>query len=225
MTGVKRARLGRLLLAALVCTSVAACGVPGDGATRTVASDEVPYRLLARNLGAPPSSPPNGRVVTVPHVYFLDQDDRLVAQRLPVDGIGLVFVENVVLEALAAGPTEDQRGIGLGTALGPGVQLKLVDVVDGTARISVTPSTRNPAADRLPLAVGQVVLTAASIDGVDRVLLLQNGQPVEAPLPGGEQTSAALLASDYSSLLADSTSRPQKAVPTPTTLSRPPGSG
>jgi len=70
-------------------------------------------------------------------------------------------------------------------------------------------------ADRLPLAVGQLVLTALSVQGVDRIRLVRDGQLIGAPLPGGQQTTDPLVAADYASLLAAGTSRPLKASTSP----------
>jgi hypothetical protein len=204
------------VLALLVLLAVAACGVPTDGTTRTLDRDRVPYGLLRT---APPEGPApsvTGPAVTVPQVYLLDVEDQLVPQRQPVEASGLEPVVQSLLLLLAAGPTEEQRARGLGTALGPGVGLDLTGVVEGTAQIQVTPSSQIPAADRLPLAIGQVVLTATSVDGVDRVVFLQDGVPVEAPLPGGARTSVPVTAADYSSLLANTAQRLEKAVPSAT---------
>jgi hypothetical protein len=96
------------------------------------------------------------------------------------------------------------------------VRLDLVDVVDGTASIQITPSSQSPSADRLPLAVGQLVLTVTSVDGVDRVTFLQDGAPIEAPLPGGARTAQPVTAADYSSLLARTAERAVKVAPAPT---------
>jgi len=214
------ARNGRRSAAALAIAAVlagaAGCGVPGNGSTRAIAPDDVPKRLLQPRANMPlPSPSPVGPIVTVPRVFFLNADDQLVATPLPVEPAGVTPVEGAVLAALAAGPTEEQRARGLASALGPEVGLRLVEVLDGTARVEVAPSSRSPAADRLPLAVGQVVLSVTSVDGVDRVLLTHGGRPVEAPLPGGAQTSSPLVAADYASLVAAIPGRPQRAEPGP----------
>lgn len=217
MTAV-RGRLagpGRGLAAAACVGVLAACGVPQDGATRRVDPGEVPYRLLEA-APAPSASPlVTGPVVTVPRVYLVDRGARLVAQPQPLDARGLVPVVDALLARLVAGPSEQQRDIGLGSALGPGVGLRLVDVSGGVARIEVAPSPQRPPADRLPIAVGQVVLTVTSVEGVDRVVLLQRGVPVEVPLPGGELTADPVEAGDYAGLLAARTTRSEKATPGP----------
>jgi spore germination protein GerM len=50
--------------------------------------------------------------------------------------------------------------------------------------------------------VGQIVLTATSLPGVRGVRLTLDGEPLEAPLPSGELTSAPLTAEDYAALLS-----------------------
>lgn len=204
--------VGRLAVAAAAVLVLVGCGVPTDGSTRTLDAEKVPYDLL-RTAPAESPAPAVTGPVTVPQVFFLDVEDQLVPQRQAVDASGLGPVVQSLLAILAAGPSEEQRASGLSSALGPDVQLDLVDVVDGTASIQVTPSSQSPAADRLPLAVGQVVLTVASVDGVNRVTFLQDGAPIEAPLPGGARTSQPVSASDYSTLLDSTAERAEKVVP------------
>jgi len=62
-------------------------------------------------------------------------------------------------------------------------------------------------------AVAQLVLTATSLQGVDAVRLTIGGDPVEAPLPTGELTSAPLTAADYAVFLT--APEPPSAVPAP----------
>ncbi|MGH8893721.1 MAG: GerMN domain-containing protein [Actinomycetes bacterium] len=215
MTGSTWSRVARAVAAFSTAFVLASCGVPQDGATRALDAGDVPYRLLDEAAGHSADPSVSGPLVTVPQVFFLDGDERLVPQPQPMAASGLEPVVGALLGRLATGPTEQQRGRGLGSALGPGARLRLLQVTDGLASVEVTPSQQSPAADRLPLAIGQVVLTAASVDGVDRVLLVRDGQPLEAPLPGGERTSEPLTPSDYTDLLAVSATRTQKAEPGP----------
>ncbi len=214
-------RLGRtavlsripVLLAGLLV--VAACGAPGDGSTRAVADEDVPYRLLQPAVDAPaPSTGPPGSSLTVPQVFLVDPEGQLVARPLEVPTGDAGRVAAAALAALAGGPTDSQRSAGLSTALGPEARVDLVDALDGTARVELDVSSSALSADRLPLALGQVVLTAVSVQGIDRVLLLRDGEPATAPLPGGEQTSRPLVAADYAPLLAAG-ARPLKASTSP----------
>ncbi|HZB21324.1 MAG TPA: GerMN domain-containing protein, partial [Blastococcus sp.] len=64
-------------------------------------------------------------------------------------------------------------------------------------------------------AVAQLVLTATSLQGVDAVQLTIGGEPVEAPLPTGELTSAPLTAADYAVFLTAAEAPSPAAVPAP----------
>lgn len=199
-TGFRGIRCGLIVVIAL---AVAGCGLPQNGTTRTIARGDVPYRLLdPPGQGAPSSSPP-GPSATTPQLFFVNRDDLLVAQPQPVNASGVAPVVTALLSALAAGPTRTQRQRGLATALGPDVTLELLGVRNRSARIALVPVGRPPDAERLPLAVGQVVLTATSVEGVDSVVIVQNKETLELPLPGGERTSDPVTAQDYATLLAD----------------------
>lgn len=199
--------------AAAVCVS---CGVPAGGPVRTVDPETVPYALLspaptvaATNTVSP--SPPTPAAESTPGTVatanlFLIDDDFLVAVPTALGqqagGGGPQADVRTMLARLAAGPGKDQRDAGLASALGPDVTLRLVDVSDGTARVDVSLPTGDPSADRLPLAVGQIVLTVTSVAGVDAVVLVQGGAAIEIPLPGGARTSEPVGATDYQDLLA-----------------------
>ena len=73
-------------------------------------------------------------------------------------------------------------------------------VRDGTARVEVELTAGELAADQLPLALGQLVLTLTAVEGIDRVQLVSDGEPVEMALPGGKLTTAPVSADDYVSL-------------------------
>jgi spore germination protein GerM len=178
------------------------CGVP-HGSSESVADDEVPYHLLTTSSAQPSAPAPAATEATLPRVFFVNGDEKLVRRPLAVDGTETESAVTAVLKALAGGPSDDYRAEGLASALGPDVGLRLLGVVDRTAQIEIVPSARNPTADRLPLAVGQIVLSATSVDGVDQVTLEENGQPLSAPLPGGEQTAGPLTPDDYTALLAE----------------------
>ncbi len=202
------------LLAASIAVLVA-CGVPTSGSTRTVDPETVPYALLSPAPSADPTAPAGsspsatatpttpGTAVASPLVFLVDED-LLVAVPVvdpPAFGDPEAMVRTALTQ-LSAGPDEDQRRAGLASALGSDVDLRLVDLADGTARVDVVLPSRDPAPDQLPLAVGQIVLTVTSVTGVDDVVLVQDGEAIEMPLPGGARTSDPVGAADYQDLLA-----------------------
>jgi spore germination protein GerM len=107
-----------------------------------------------------------------------------------------------LLGYLTAGPTDGARAAGRSTALPPESRLSLVGLTAGTAEVEVDPET-GISADRLPVAIGQVVLTVTSAPGVSAVALVSDGAPVQVPLPGGALTGEPVTAQDYASLLPD----------------------
>lgn len=186
--------------------SLAACGVPTDGTTRSIAPTDVPYALAAptSSTPAPTDSASEALDVDEPRVYFLDADLELGAVALHggAEGGGpRVGAAQDVLDQLAAGPSPDERDDGLQTALGPDVELRLGSTEAGIASVEVVALSQDPSADRLPLAVGQIVLSVTSVPGVDGVRLQRNGIDREVPLPGGALTSRALTAQDYAVLV------------------------
>lgn len=209
----RRAVLAAALLAGAVAVCTA-CGVPTGGSTRSVDPENVPYALLSPPPSAEPTAPtdstpsiptvpPTATAMASPQLFLLD-DDLLVAVsvELPLQAVGAEAMIRAALDQLSEGPDEDQRSAGLASALGSDVDLRLVDLIDGTARVDVVLPSRDPAPDRLPLAVGQIVLTVTSVTGVDDVVLVQDGEGIEMPLPGGARTSDPVGAADYQDLLA-----------------------
>jgi hypothetical protein len=84
----------------------------------------------------------------------------------------------------------------------PASGLTLVDIVDGTATVEIIPASEI-SADRLPAAVGQIVLTLTSARGVLAVQLVDGDEALPVPLPGGALTVEPVTTEDYSALLPD----------------------
>ncbi len=189
-------------VAALLVSSVlTACGVPGGSAAERVEDDAVPYRLLDPASPATEDVPHGQPPGPAPTVFWL-RGDRLVpaTAEASCDDDPAAVVE-LLLTALAGGPMEDERATGRSTAIPPESDLVLVDLQDGVASVDLDPATV-VSADRLPAAVGQVTLTVSSAPGVRSVLLVDDGEPVPVPLPGGALTSEPVGAEDYASLLS-----------------------
>lgn len=191
----------RMLLICVAASAIAVlvggCGVPSEGPPTVIT--RVPGDLLAPapSTTANPTAP----AVEGPFIYLVDGDQRLVPVEAgaPTDEPGDSAA--IVLIRLSKGPDESERGAGLSTALGPEASLRLTTVAGGRAVVEVQSGTPAPAAARLPLAVGQVVLSLTSISGIDSVTLTSDGVPIDAPLPTGVLTSHALTAADYESLV------------------------
>jgi hypothetical protein len=185
----------RTAVVVVACTALlAACGVPTGGVTTPIASTAVPYGLAEPMTAEPTSADP--QLPSGVLVYFPDAD--LVLRTVPLDSTEASVT--AVLAQLAAGPDATQRDQGLQSALGPDVRLTADPAVDGVVAVDVVALAQDPSADRLPVAVGQIVLSLTSVPGVRGVTLQREGQPREVPLPGGSLTSRVLTAQDYVSL-------------------------
>lgn len=184
---------------AAVLGSAAACGVPSDPTPIVISN--VPYDLLSPAAAA--TSRPTTPATRGPFIYLLDGQDRPVPVETDGSDTGELSSDTVaaILARLADGPTEDERRAGLSTALGPTVTLTLRSLEGGLAEIEVDTGEHEPSADRLPLAVGQVVLSVTTVPGVVSVVLTAGDQTINAPLPSGARTDRPLVRDDYEALL------------------------
>ena len=213
---LKLAAIPPLVWTALVVLTLAACGVPTTSPPTAIT--EVPYNLM--ETAAPPTPQRTTPARRGPFIYWLNATDQLtateagtmtsdaaVAVDVPaserdVEEYLVGGIAAAVLSGLAQGPSEPERLIGVSTALGPDVSLTVNRVEGGRADIDVQIGPRGPTARRLPLAVGQIVLSLTSISGIDSVWLMSDGTPIEAPLPDGALTARPLTAQDFTALVA-----------------------
>jgi len=178
---------------------LASCGLPGDGDVERVSDSAVPYDLLE-----PADASPGGDEAddpgAEPRVFWL-RGDRLISDvAAAACGGDPVVVVELVLAELAAGPRDDARAAGRSTAIPPESMLALVGIDEGTAAVEVDPETPiSP--DRLPAAIGQIVLTVTSAPGVRSVAIVSDGTAVPVPLPGGALADGPVTADDYAALL------------------------
>ena len=120
-----------------------------------------------------------------------------------------------LLNRLAVGPTDRERARGLVTDLGPASTIVLRNVSGGTASIDLQSNSQDPSASKLPIAVGQIVMTATSIVGVDRVVFVRGGTVLPVPGPDGSMTADALVAADYDGMMAPGQPPVDRTVPLP----------
>jgi spore germination protein GerM len=210
-------RLRASVALALGALLMASCGLPGSGSARAVDGESVPFRLLDRGPSTQEPSKDGPILDKLPVVFWLVDDEFLVPASMSAscDEQLEVLVERLLGE-LAAGPREEARAAGRATAIPPESRLGLVEIRDATARVEVDPASEI-SADRLPVAVGQIVLSVASAPGVEAVTLVSGGESIQVPLPGGALTSGPVKPSDYASLvperLQDPTTSPLDLVP------------
>jgi hypothetical protein len=204
---------GRWVTAGLLAL-VAGCGVPTGGAAKPIPDDEVPYGLTsATPTPDPPPSPVPSRIAT--EVHLVAPGDRLVPEPREVDGGSVTERLDALLGDLAEGPSPVERERQLSTALPPEIELDAADVTDGTAAIRIGGTTAAATGLDSRRAVAQIVLTATSVPGVDSVVLVRDGERVEAPLPSGQLTAQPLRADDYAVLLLSPVTPPAPSAAPP----------
>ena len=196
MTGGAAVTARRALLVAVLVLGPTACGVPAGGPPEAIPSSEVPYGLADPR---PSSSAPatTGSVAAPSQVFLFAADEVLVGRPREVEGTTVRERLADLLAALVEGPTSAERDEQLSTLLTPDVRLSVTDLTQRTATVDIGQPAGAPSGPAGRRAVAQLVLTATSLQGVDAVQLTIGGDPVEAPLPTGELTSAPLTASDY----------------------------
>ncbi|GAA2114275.1 hypothetical protein GCM10009843_02620 [Nocardioides bigeumensis] len=202
MTGGTRRGRTWVVVSTMVVATCAACGLPGSGSVTRVDDATIPYQLLEPDSGEPgptvQSDPEGSGALT-----FWLVEDALVPEPA---GASCADPPHVVarqlLDELVAGPSERARATGRSTAVAPDTELVLVDLADATAVIGVDPgATLSP--DRLPVAIGQIVLTVTTAPGVRSVEFASGDEPVQVPLPDGVLTSGPVTAADYAALVPE----------------------
>ena len=190
------------ILAVAVLLVATACGLPDEERSRAGDDASVPYNLLA-----PPSQGREGSTAGqalprgVPVVFWLRRDDKLTPA--PVDTTCDDPADQVVedlLAALTASPTPEERRAGWASAVPPSARLALVSLEDGLAVVDFDPVALGDA-ERLPLAVGQLVLSVSSAPGVDALRLVTSRETIDVPLPDGALADRPVTADDYVRLL------------------------
>jgi len=229
LPGRRRWRRGAVLAAAVMVLATG-CGMPDGGPAQRVPDQDVPYGLLVSPTttstpGAATVPETSGTTGATGTIYLVDSGQHLVALPVPLGRATLVPLVQSLLNRLAVGPSERERARGLLTDLGPGAGLSLRAVKNGTAVIQLRTASQDPSPVKLPVAIGQVVMTATSVEGVEQVLfVLDDGSPVSVPSPpAGDLSSAPLVRQDYQLLLAPGQTPAGKTQPVPSTGAAPGG--
>lgn len=103
-----------------------------------------------------------------------------------------------VMNALLAGPTEEERARGLRSPLP--LQLSLNDaryIGNDIVKVDVTSQIFEATGDDLVSVVAQIVLSLCEISGVERVVILVDGDELEWPRGDGTLTTEPLTVFDY----------------------------
>jgi hypothetical protein len=189
--------------------------VPTSGEPTTIPASDVPYGLASPTPSAPSGTTAETMLVEA-GIYLVTTEDVLVprGRELPIGKLAERLDE--LLGQLAMGPSAQELADELSTALPPEVELRVSDIAGGTVTVDIAGPVDAPTGTETRLAVGQIVLTATSVPEVRAVLLTREGEPIEAPLPGGELTSEPLTADLFTPFLTPAAPSPAAtSVPAP----------
>ncbi len=181
------------LLAGLAVIPVVAgaCSVPDQKA---------PVSISGADLPAPPSTvagSPSAPGIQV-GVYFVGSNNALVSvpRSDPSGDLG------VAIGDLLAGPTRQEAASGVSSAVPSGTRILNSSLTGGgTAELNFGSALTSVTGHEELLAFAQIVATATSAPGVLRVQVAVEGQPVNAPLPGGTLAQRPVTRADYASVL------------------------
>ena len=178
-----------------------ACGVPQDDQPRALQPREVPF---ASPTDSPVAEPVGDRQV---QLGFVVREGSVILSSRTVED---PRTPEEVLELLFAGPSPDERAAGLSTLLPSTVTVEDVEVVDGTAVVSLDGPDDSEVLRLQPLAYAQIVatLTPTRATGVRFRL---DGTDLRVPREDGSLTRQPLARQDYAGLIGP----PATAEPTP----------
>lgn len=190
--------LGLVAATLLAALTTAGCSVPAGDTPRPVDSDIAALLEPEITPTPTPTETAGERLLTVTWV----RGDKLIR----VGRLGVADTRQDRLDAALAvlldGPLPLGQQKGLTTLLPPDVQVT-GEVKRGRAVIALTVGTGLEPGG-LPLAVGQVAVTALSVARVRTVVFTVDGVPTAVPLPGdgsGRDTARVVRLSDYRSVL------------------------
>ena len=176
-------------IAPLLAVLLLGCGVPDESTARLVPQGAIPDALDPSN-SVPVTSVERQRTI---NLWFV-RDGRLVRVRHTVPAS---TSPEMVIDALLAGPTDDERGDSLRSAIPDSAAIGDVTFSRGVANVSLSPGfSEIPAGDQL-LAVGQLVLTLTGMRGVGLVSFTVDGAPASVPLPNGETSADPVSRDDF----------------------------
>lgn len=180
---------------AVVAAVAAACGVPTEDSATRVARDKVPFGLAAPTSDTTVTTVPSASAEVT--VYFVEGGRLVPTPRRISQPVSVADA----LDAVVAGPTEDEARAGRRSALlGSGLVNRAsaaggIATVDLGIRFTALPS------DEQVLALAQLVYTATGLPGITAVTFTLNASPIPVPKADGSLTDAPVARADYAALV------------------------
>ena len=197
MTAARAPRLPGLAVVAVLLTG---CGVPQDDGPRPLEPREVPF---ASPTESPPAESVGDRQIELGFV----RDESVVLSTRTVED---PRTTEEVLELLFAGPSPDERASGLLSLLPSTITVEDVEMVRGTAVVTLDGPDDSEVLRLAPLAYAQVVATLTP-DRAAGVRFRLDDTDLRVPREDGSLTNKPLTRRDYAGLLAPSAA----VAPTP----------
>lgn len=182
------------ILTTVLVVVLTACGVPADSKPRSISADQIPFDLLT------PSTTETATTLmraTSPVQVYLVRGDRLATVSRSVVSPPTL---GTVLATLIQGPTDDEEGAGLRSAINPEMRVLGTQTNGSTAVINVSDVFSDLSVQEQVDAVAQVVYTATALAGVDSVQITLNSRPVEVPRGDASTTKDPVKRSDFTAL-------------------------
>lgn len=103
-----------------------------------------------------------------------------------------------IVQVLLSGPTKAEQDVGLRSAIPASTEvLSARYIATDLVKVDLTDEIFKATGDDLVSSVAQVVLTLCDISGIERVIIVVNGQVNEWPKGDGSLTSQPLTAFDF----------------------------
>ena len=160
-------------VAVLAATAFGACGVPTETKARAIAADQ---DLTQDTTPTTTPGPAADRVM----LYFVD-NDRLSRVDRPVDQPPDV---QLAITQLLSGVTASEKADGLLSSIPPDTSALHVTTAGAVVTIDLSDQFKLTG-DTFVKACAQIVFTATSIRGIDRVRFQVDGNPINPPTDAG----------------------------------------
>lgn len=179
----------RALVVGLTVFAFTGCSLDAESTPRPIAED--PLRVDNDGPGTESRTTGIGRV-------YLQRSDASGTSVLVAVQRDLSLDPTTAMRVLLEGPTDDEQGSGLRTAIPRDTRIISAGfVASGTVEVNITASIFSATGEDLVGAVAQIVLTLVDIEGIDRVSLVVDGETTEWPRGDGTLTSRPLTEFDF----------------------------
>ena len=201
---MRRWPLGVICALVLVATS---CSIGNDDAPRDIPP------AGRRDLGSN-TEQPAGAATGTARIYLLSPEVAGQARTLQPVARDVAESPAGVLRALLEGPNSSELDNQLRTALPTDTRLLGTEMLGDVLLVDVSNELRQLSGEVLIDAVGQIVLTATELRGINGVRISIEGSAQQWPAGSGELQSEALTRFDYPGLVL-STQPEYPAIPSP----------